>query len=176
MLRVLIADDSTTARSLLHTMLASDAELQIVGEASNGLEAVEQTQRLRRYRHDGPAHAAPGWFGSDEGDHDHGPHADRDHHRQRKRFEVETSLAHAAPAPWRSCRSRPVPGSQGFTEATRELIATIKAMAQVKVVRHWRLKGRRRPRMSAAHGPTRRTVKSSPSLPVRAARRHCTSS
>jgi two-component system chemotaxis response regulator CheB len=32
----------------------------------------------------------------------------------------------------------PGPGDPNFEEATRKLIATVKAMAQVKVVRHWR--------------------------------------
>ena len=38
-------------------------------------------------------------------------------------------------------RKPPAPGSPGFDEAARKLIATVKAMAQVKVVRHWRLHG-----------------------------------
>src|SRR6185312_14894474 len=47
MIRVLIADDSTTARGLLRSILASDPGLEVVGEASNGLEAVQRAQQLR---------------------------------------------------------------------------------------------------------------------------------
>src|SRR5437660_7319199 len=47
MIRVLVVDDSPTARSLLVEILRSDPEIQVVGEAKDGLEAVEMTQRLR---------------------------------------------------------------------------------------------------------------------------------
>ncbi|HZQ64399.1 MAG TPA: response regulator [Gaiellaceae bacterium] len=40
MIRVLICDDSPEARSLLRTMLANDREIEVVGEASNGSEAI----------------------------------------------------------------------------------------------------------------------------------------
>src|SRR5262249_24535678 len=35
----------------------------------------------------------------------------------------------------------PGPGSPGFAAAVRQLVATVKAMAHVKVVRHWRPSG-----------------------------------
>ncbi len=47
MIRVLIVDDSSTARTLLRGVLQSDEEIKIVGEASNGEEAVELAKRLR---------------------------------------------------------------------------------------------------------------------------------
>jgi two-component system chemotaxis response regulator CheB len=47
MIRVLVADDSPTDRELLVALLASDPEIQIVGQALNGAEAVELTSRLR---------------------------------------------------------------------------------------------------------------------------------
>src|SRR4051812_38943134 len=47
MLRVLVADDSPTARALLVTILTSDPEVQVVGEARDGVEAVELAQTLR---------------------------------------------------------------------------------------------------------------------------------
>ena len=47
MIRVLVADDSPTNRALLASILSTDAELQVVGEAQNGDEAVTLTQRLR---------------------------------------------------------------------------------------------------------------------------------
>ncbi|MEX1184201.1 MAG: chemotaxis-specific protein-glutamate methyltransferase CheB [Gemmatimonadota bacterium] len=47
MVRVLIAEDSTTVRALLGSILESDPAISIVGEAVNGEEAVEMTARLR---------------------------------------------------------------------------------------------------------------------------------
>jgi diguanylate cyclase (GGDEF)-like protein len=40
MIRLLICDDSAEARTLLRTMLAADRDLEIVGEAANGSEAI----------------------------------------------------------------------------------------------------------------------------------------
>src|SRR5438270_364676 len=47
MIRVLVADDSPTARALLTAILRSDPQFDIVGEARDGAEAVELTQALR---------------------------------------------------------------------------------------------------------------------------------
>lgn len=46
MIRVVVAEDSPTARHLLVAMLESDAGLKVVGEASTGHEAVELVERL----------------------------------------------------------------------------------------------------------------------------------
>ncbi len=46
-IRVLIADDHTVVRQGLHMFLALDPELEIVGEATNGLEAVNQVRKLK---------------------------------------------------------------------------------------------------------------------------------
>lgn len=45
--RVLIVDDSPTARQLIADILSTDAEMEIVGQASNGEEAVRLTEALR---------------------------------------------------------------------------------------------------------------------------------
>jgi two-component system, chemotaxis family, protein-glutamate methylesterase/glutaminase len=47
MIRVLIADDSATARVLLRGILESDPQVRVVGEATNGAEAVELARGLR---------------------------------------------------------------------------------------------------------------------------------
>jgi signal transduction histidine kinase len=47
MIRVLIADDSSTARALLEAILSSDPELHVVGQARNGQEAIDLTRKLR---------------------------------------------------------------------------------------------------------------------------------
>jgi DNA-binding NarL/FixJ family response regulator len=46
-IRVLIADDHDIVRRGLRTILTLDAEIEIVGEAENGLQAVHAAQRLR---------------------------------------------------------------------------------------------------------------------------------
>lgn len=47
MIRVLVAEDSPTARRLLVEMLTSDPGITVVGEARDGAEAVEMAERLR---------------------------------------------------------------------------------------------------------------------------------
>ena len=46
MIRVLVADDSPTARALLVALLSSEPGIQVVGEARDGREAVDMTARL----------------------------------------------------------------------------------------------------------------------------------
>ncbi len=41
MIRVLVTEDSPTARKLLVHLLDEDSEIQVVGEATNGLQAVD---------------------------------------------------------------------------------------------------------------------------------------
>jgi two-component system, chemotaxis family, protein-glutamate methylesterase/glutaminase len=45
--RVLIVDDSAVTREVLTTLLNSDPEIRVIGQASNGAEAVEMTATLR---------------------------------------------------------------------------------------------------------------------------------
>lgn len=45
-LRVLLVDDHAPFRRLLGDFLRSHGDIEVVGEACNGLEAVEQTQQL----------------------------------------------------------------------------------------------------------------------------------
>jgi two-component system, chemotaxis family, protein-glutamate methylesterase/glutaminase len=47
MIRVLVAEDSVTFRLMLVEMLRSDPDIEVVGEASNGQEAIELTRRHR---------------------------------------------------------------------------------------------------------------------------------
>lgn len=46
-IRVLIVDDSPVVREILTSLLQSDPEIRVVGQASNGAEAVELTAKLR---------------------------------------------------------------------------------------------------------------------------------
>jgi DNA-binding NarL/FixJ family response regulator len=45
--RVLVADDSATVRGVIRTFLKNDEEIEVCGEAVDGLDAVQQAQRLR---------------------------------------------------------------------------------------------------------------------------------
>ncbi len=47
MVKVLIVDDSAFMRNALSSMLSSDPEIQIVGKARDGLEAIELIEKLR---------------------------------------------------------------------------------------------------------------------------------
>ena len=47
MIRVLVIDDSATAREHITAILNSDPEVEVVGEAMDGVEGVEQTARLK---------------------------------------------------------------------------------------------------------------------------------
>lgn len=47
MIRVLVADDSPTVQQLLTLMLEQDPDLEIVGHAASGVDAVELAERLR---------------------------------------------------------------------------------------------------------------------------------
>lgn len=45
--RVVVAEDSVTARHLLVALLQQDADVEVVGQAANGQEALDLTRRLR---------------------------------------------------------------------------------------------------------------------------------
>ncbi len=47
MIRVLVVEDSATAREHITAILNSDPEIEVVGEARDGVEGVEQTTRLK---------------------------------------------------------------------------------------------------------------------------------
>lgn len=47
MIRVMVAEDSAVTREYLDHLLSQDPALQVIGTVQNGLEAVEQAQRLR---------------------------------------------------------------------------------------------------------------------------------
>jgi DNA-binding NarL/FixJ family response regulator len=47
MIRVLIADDQALVRGGFHSILAGQDDIEVVGEAEDGKEAVELAERLR---------------------------------------------------------------------------------------------------------------------------------
>jgi two-component system chemotaxis response regulator CheB len=138
--RVLIADDSPTARALLAQIFSGAPDLIVVGEATDGWEAVELTQTL-----------APDIITMDV----RMPRLDGYEATQRimmvlptpivivsaavKTDDVVASLQ-ALRAGALTVAAKPVgPGSPDFDEQARDLIQTVRHMAQVKVVRRWAL-------------------------------------
>src|SRR5262249_13418946 len=135
MIRVLIADDSPTARALLTAILGSDPDIQVVGEAENGASAVALAQKLR-----------PGLITMDV------RMASMDGFEATKEImitvpppiiivtssvvvgNVETSM-HALRAGALSVLSKPSgPGAADFETTSQQLVSNVKALAQVKLV------------------------------------------
>jgi two-component system chemotaxis response regulator CheB len=139
MIRVLIVDDSGTTRTLLAAILAADPAIQVVGEASDGLQGIALAQQLRpdlitmdlhMPRLDGLAatreimETAPTPIVIVTG-------TTRVH-------EVKESLDTLRVGALDVVVKPPGPRSPGFAAAAQHLVATVKALSQVKVVRHWR--------------------------------------
>ncbi|MBI2805974.1 MAG: chemotaxis-specific protein-glutamate methyltransferase CheB [Planctomycetes bacterium] len=160
MIRVLIADDSATARSLLAAIFATDSELQVIGQATNGAEAVELTRRLR-----------PDIVTMDL----RMPCMDGLEATKEIMIEIPTPIVivtasrsiqdvemsmNSLRAGALAIMAKPTgPAGPGFDEQARHLITQVKAMAQVKVVRHWRRTGSAaRSRTPASHHATRARV------------------
>src|SRR5450432_3877486 len=134
-IRVLVAEDSLTVRTLLVAAFDDDPELAVVGEAGNGLEAVEMTRRLR------PdvitmVVRMPGLdgLGATREIMSHTPtpivivsDAAR---------EDAVSLALDATAAG-ALMVLPKPDGDRFEESRRQLVTTVKAMADVHTVRRW---------------------------------------
>lgn len=139
MIRVLVAEDTVTARELLVQILTDDPEIQVVGEARDGIEAVELTTKLRpdlvlmdiqMPRMDGLAATqeimitAPTPIVLVTG--------------STRAREVQASLESLRVGALEVLVKPPGPETPGFEAEARHLVETVKAMAQVKVVRHWR--------------------------------------
>ncbi|HET9954380.1 MAG TPA: chemotaxis-specific protein-glutamate methyltransferase CheB [Polyangiaceae bacterium] len=137
-IRVLVAEDSATARALLVSILESDSELEVIGQAKNGHEAVALAKRLlpdvitmdihmpglggfeaiRRIRHDAPAPIVVVSASI-------------------SKVDVAASLA-ALNAGALTALAKPAgPQAPNFEECARQLILTVKGMSEVKVVRRW---------------------------------------
>jgi two-component system chemotaxis response regulator CheB len=137
MIRVLIAEDSVTARELLRAVLSADPEIEVVGTAANGIEAVELTKTLR-----------PDLVTMDI----HMPGIDG--------FEATKQIMIAAPTPIiivtasldandvkvsmealkvgaLALFDKPSLDDPDFQDACTRMVSTVKAMAGVKVVRHF---------------------------------------
>jgi two-component system chemotaxis response regulator CheB len=137
MIRIVVAEDSLTTRALLVSLFQSDPEFQVVGEASDGQQAVELTRKLRpdivtmdvrMPRMDGleatrcimiemptPIVVVSATLGSDD---------------------VAASMRAIRAGALTALAKPPGPGAPDFEAARTRFLATVRALAQVKVVGH----------------------------------------
>ena len=139
MIRVLVTDDSPTARELLVAILTSDPEIVVVGQARHGLEAVELTKKLkpdlvtmdiRMPRMDG--------FEATKEIMINAPTPILIVTSSMVAHDLEASM-HALRAGALAILAKPQgPQSPTFEVDCQQLLMNVKALSQVKVVRHWR--------------------------------------
>lgn len=156
MIRVLVAEDSPTARQLIVGMLTSDPGITVVGEARNGLEAVEMAERLR-----------PDLITMDV----NMPELDGLEATMRivgkmptpiiivssqaNESEVELSLEATRAGALMVLPKPSGPTTPRFREQQAHLVAMVKAMSDVKVVRRWGASTPTRPQRPVGVRPVR---------------------
>jgi len=148
MIRVLLADDSPTIRTLLAEILESDPEIEVVARATNGREAVEWTGRMcpdlvamdiRMTVVDGLEATKEIMFRT--------PTPILILSGSASREELGRSLDTTRAGALMVLPKPDDPSSPGFPDQARRLVTTVKALADVKVVR------RRRSERGAPPGP-----------------------
>lgn len=144
MIRVLIADDSATARHLLRVILEQDGDIRVIAEAHDGAEAVALVQEVR-----------PDLVVMDV----HMPVADGLQATKEimvraptpilivsaaTQRDVDLSLSATQAGALMALPKPESPAAPTFELRARELRDMARAMAQVKVVRHWSVSDRPR--------------------------------
>ncbi len=137
MLRVLVVDDSPTARALLVDMIRRDDELTVIGEAGNGAEAVQMTARLAPDVITMDIHM-PGISGFDATKQIMISHPTPIVIVSSSTTvdQVATSMRALRAGALTLVRKPAGPGSGNYDAECADLVATVKLMADVKVVRH----------------------------------------
>lgn len=139
MIRVLVTDDSATSRLMLAEILRRDPQIEIVGEACDGLEAVRMVQELKpdlvtmdvyMPKMDGFQATKEIMITAPA------PIVIVTGHRDVK--EVEKAMASLRAGALAVLQKPRGPSSPEFEESSQRLIAAVKTMSQVRVVRHWR--------------------------------------
>ncbi len=137
--RVVVVDDSPTARALLVAILTQDPELEVVGEAADGAGAVALAQRLKPDVMTIDLHM-PGLGGLDAIRRimNESPTPIVVVSASIEPDDVTSSIKALEAGAVTALPKPPGVDATDFAERSRQLAATVRAMAEVKVVRRWR--------------------------------------
>ncbi|MBW3630114.1 MAG: chemotaxis-specific protein-glutamate methyltransferase CheB [Gemmatimonadetes bacterium] len=160
MIRVLIAEDSPTIRALLVAIIGADPELQVVGEARTGTEAVEMALRLRPNLITMDVNMPV--MGGLEATREimiHAPTPILIVSSRADQAQVQLSLDALAAGALMVMPTPDNPRSPHFADRADQLRSMVRAMSQVKVVRRWRPRSEPvRPPVNRGAGPEIRLV------------------
>jgi two-component system, chemotaxis family, protein-glutamate methylesterase/glutaminase len=139
MIRVLIADDSPTARQLIRAILESDPELRVAGEARDGAEAVRMAEELAPdiVLMDVNMPVLDG-LGATKEIMMRSPRPILVVSTVSSEREKDLSLSATQAGALLALAKPEGPGSARFREQSEQLVSMVRAMSTVKVVRHWR--------------------------------------
>lgn len=154
MIRVVVAEDSTTVRGLLVALLESDPEIRVVGQATNGREAIQLAEQLR-----------PDLITMDI----HMPEMDGLEATKEIMVRAPTPIIIVSSSASRTDVDRSLdavragalmllakpdnPLSPHFNGRREQLLALVRSMAEVKVVRRWAAAASQAPRVAPTHAP-----------------------
>ena len=138
MIRVVVAEDSRTARDLLVAILEADPGLSVVGQAANGAEAVALAERLRPDLVTMDIHMpVMDGFEATREIMNRAPTPILIVSSVANRDDVELSLQATRLGALMVLPKPEGPGSERFERDAAELVAMARAMAGVKVIRRW---------------------------------------
>jgi two-component system, chemotaxis family, protein-glutamate methylesterase/glutaminase len=138
MIRVLIAEDSATVRELLVEILTSDPDIRVVGQASNGADAVRLAAELRPDVITMDIHMpVMDGFDATRAIMTHSPVPIVVVSSSTSKREIELSLDATRAGALIALAKPESPASPEFAHQRHQLVTMVKAMAQVRVVRRW---------------------------------------